>query len=187
MRAAHPRPRQDRLIQQAAIALALVMLAAALLQVVLALLITPGGLFLLTALITLLLIPFVLMLTTATPPVTVSDDGLLIEPVIWRARFVPWAQVQAIQPYPLLPQREAETTRRALVGRARYQPAAGIMLVIAGLPPQYRIAGLLAGTGGQPVIAVTNRTHTDYEQVAARIMSGWQGHTSADSPPHERP
>ena len=171
MKTTHPKPQQNRLVQYGAAFVSLLMLAAAGLQVLLAVIVTPGLIFGLTALITLLLIPFVLLLTAATPALTLSPEGLTLEPMIWKRQFVPWGQVTAVKPYPLLPQAEAETTRRALVGRNKYQAAAGIMLVIPGLPLQYRIAGVLAGEGGQPVIAITNRTHTDYETVVDQIRA----------------
>ncbi len=177
MKSIHPRPAQNRFIQYGAIAVFVVMLLAAALQIVLALAIRPGGLFFLTAVITLLLSPFVLLLTTATPGVTVTPEGITIEPVIWRHCFVPWADVAEVRPYPLLPQAGAETTRRALAGRSKYAAAAGIMLVIPVLPVQYRIVGVLAGVGGQPAIAVTNRTHTGYEQLVALIETYSQGQT----------
>ncbi len=171
MKTTHPRPQQNRLIHYGAIIVSLIMLIAAILQLLLAVIVTPGMIFFLTAIITLLLIPFVLMITTATHDLTLADDGLTIEPVIWKSRFVPWSQVAAVKPYTLLPQRDAETTRRALVGRNKYQAAEGIMLVIPGLPLPYRIIGFLAGEGGKPVIAVTNRTHTEYEAVVEHIKN----------------
>ena len=169
MNASHPRPGQNRLIQYGAAALLLVMLLAAALQVVLALLIQPGLLFLLTALLTLALIPFVLTLTTATPPISVDEHGLTITPVIWKSHVIPWAEITALKPYPLLPQENAEVTRRMLVGRKKYRPVEGVMLVIPALPVQYRIIGVLAGEGWTPVIAVTSRTHTDYDRIVAYI------------------
>ncbi len=171
MKITHPKPQQNRLVQYGAALVSLIMLVAAGLQLLLAVIVTPGLIFGLTAIITLLLIPFMLLLTTASPALTLSPEGLTLEPVIWKQQFVPWSQVTAVKPYPLLPQAESETTRRALVGRNNYQAAAGIMLVIPALPLQYRIAGVLAGAGGQPVIAITNRTHTDYAAVVDQIRS----------------
>lgn len=177
MKAKHPRSGQNRLLHYGAIGLVIVMVIAAALQVVLALLIQPGLLFLLTAFFTLALTPFILSLTTATPAVTIAHEGLTIEPVVWKSRFVPWDAVQAVKPYPLLPQASAETTRRAMVGRRKYRAAEGMMLVIPSLPVQYRIIGWLAGEGWTPVIAVTNRTHRDYETLISRIQSYSAGQT----------
>lgn len=168
---AHPNPTLDRLTQYGAAALATLMLLAALAQLSLAFSVYPPGIFVLTAVITLLLIPFVLMLTTATPAVSLTHEGLSIEPLIWKKRLVPWDAVKAIKRYPLLPQADAESGRKAALGRKRYRPAEGIMLVIPGLPPQYCIAGWLAGEGWTPIIALTTRTHRDYDQLVGSIRA----------------
>ncbi|MBZ0294773.1 MAG: hypothetical protein K8L99_19580 [Anaerolineae bacterium] len=180
MKASHPRSGQNRLLHYGAAVLVVIMLIAALFQVVLALLIQPGMLFLLTAILTLALVPFVLSLTTATPAVSIAREGLTVEPVVWKNCFVPWDGVAAIKPYPLLPQASAETTRRAMVGRKKYRAAEGIMLVIPSLPLQYRIIGVLAGEGWTPVIALTNRTHQDYDTLVNRIKSYSAGKASID-------
>jgi hypothetical protein len=167
---AHPRPALDRLVHGVALlVLVCIVIAAPLLAMLGIGAGLPPLLPLLTALVLLLFAPFVLMLTTATPPVTVSAEGLTLTPRLWPAQTVAWADVRAVKPYPLLPGADAEVGRRALVGRARYRPAEGIMLVIPGLPGYYRITGFLAGAGFTPVIALTNRTHTDYDTLVAAV------------------
>jgi hypothetical protein len=167
MRSSHPNPWLDQLTQYGAALVAVVMLLAAVGQMLLALLGAP--VMLLTALFTLGLTPFILMLTTATPAVQVEPDALIIRPRVWRAQTVPWSAVRAVKPYPLLPPPDGEISRQYLTGKRKYRPAEGMMLVIDGLPWQYRIAGVLAGEGFTPVIAVTTRTHTDYDRVIAAI------------------
>lgn len=167
---AHPNPPLDRITQYGAIILSVVMLLAVPLQVVLTLLGAPGGLFVITALITLALIPPVLMLTAVSPAVTLEQDGLWLEPRIWRRRFVAWDDIDAVKVYPLLPDANAEANRRAFVGRKNYQAAEGIMLVIPALPPQYRIAAFFAGEGGKGIVALTNRTHTEYAKLKKKIV-----------------
>jgi hypothetical protein len=44
------------------------------------------------------------------------------------------------------------------------------MLVIPSLPAPYRIAGFLAGEGAKPVIALTTRTHSDYDALVEAIQ-----------------
>lgn len=171
LKSTHPNPAVDRITQYGALVLVVIMLAAALAQIVLALTIRPALLFILTSIITILMIPFVLMLTASTPGVTVTKDGLTIEPLIWKAHFVPWQDVKAVKYYPLLPQAGAEVPRKAMVGRKNYRPAEGIMLVIPSLPPQYRITGLLAGEGFTSVIGVTTRTHSNYDQLTEKIFT----------------
>jgi hypothetical protein len=170
VKSTHPNPTLDRITQYGALALVGVMLLAALSQIILAFTVRPALLFIMTAIITILLIPFVLMLTASTPGVTVTKEGMTIEPLIWKAHFVPWQDVKAVKYYPLLPHTGAEVTRKAMVGRKRYRPAEGIMLVIPSLPTQYRITGLLAGEGFTSVIGVTTRTHGDYDRLTEQIF-----------------
>lgn len=171
MKSTHPKPQLDRITQYSAAALVVVMLLTVPLQIFLAFTIRPGLVFLMTAVLTLLLTPFVLLLTASTPGVRVDVDGITIEPTIWKPRFISWQNISAVKNYPLLPQEQAELPRKALTGRSKYQPAEGIMLVISGsiLPPQYRITGVLVGEGFTPIIALTNRTHTDYDRLVQQI------------------
>lgn len=170
---AHPHPRAtlNRAIQYGALLVVVIMVIAAPLQVLLTLMGAPGGLFILSALFTLLLALPVLMLTANTPAVTVDDDTITLQPAIWKAQVVPWETVKAVKVYPLLPSADAEITRQLTVGKRRYRPAAGIMLVIPGLPPQYRIAGFFAGERAAPVIALTNRAHVDYEKLVKAVLN----------------
>lgn len=165
----HPKPALERLQQYGGAALLLVILLAIPLQALLGLALG-GFLFLMTALLLALLALPVVMLITVSPGVTVDDDGLHLHPRIWRARFIPWGDVLAVKDYPLLPRREQETERRLLQGKRRYQAAQGKMLIVRGLPPQYRVAGYFAGEGGQPIIALTNRSHSDYERLIKRVL-----------------
>ncbi len=164
----HPRPLIDTLTQYGALALCVVLLLAALGQIM-ALAVGAPGSFVLTALLTLAFVPFILLLTAATPAIIVTPEGLTIQPRVWREQFVSWDAVRAIKDYPLLPPEDGETMRKIISGRKSYSPARGKMLVIPQLPPQYRIAGWLAGEGLTPVIAVTNRTHTDYEHLIEQL------------------
>lgn len=163
----HPNPFIDRLIQYGAAGVGVLMLLSVPLQLVLA---SVGGLFALTAVVTLLLTLPVLMLTTATPAVTLSAEGLTIQPRVWRAQTVRWSDIHAVKDYPLLPPPGSESGRKAFVGRSKYRPAEGKMLVIPCLPAYYRVTGFFAGEGLTPVIALTNRTHTDYEALIAAVL-----------------
>lgn len=165
----HPQPGLNRLIQIGALLLVVIMVLAALGQVVLAL--QGFGLLFASALITLLLIAPVIMLTTATPPVQVAPEGITLLPVVWPRRFVAWDQVAAIKNYPLLPHKDAEVGRRALQGRRKYRAPEGKMLIIPSLPFVYRLTGLFAGEGFTPVIALTNRAHRDYDVLISKVMA----------------
>ena len=165
----HPHPLTDSLSQYVGIGLAVVMVVAGIGQIGLAAFGLP--LFLLSGAITLLLIAPVLMLTSATPAVSIAADGITIQPRVWRDRFVTWGEVRAIKDYPLLPPKDAEVTRRTMVGKKRYRAAEGKMLIIPSLPLQYRFTGLFAGEGFTGVIALTNRSHTNYDRLIAEVES----------------
>lgn len=165
----HPNPGWHRLTQSGALALLVVMLAAVAGQIIIGLLDARFLLFVLSGLFTLALTPAVLLATVATPPVTIAPEGLTIQPVIWRERFVPWSAVRAVKDYPLLPPSDAEVGRRLMVGRLKYRPAEGKMLLIADLPRIYRVTGFFTGEGLTPVIAVTNRTHAEYAKLLHKI------------------
>ncbi len=163
----HPHSLTDRLSQYGGIVLAVVMVAAGIGQFVLAVVGLP--LFAISGLMTLALIAPVMLLVSATPAVSLSADGITLQPRVWRDRFVAWEDVRAIKDYPLLPPKDAEVNRRAAVGKKRYRPAEGKMLIIPSLPLQYRFTGLFAGEGYIGVVALTNRTHTDYDALIKQI------------------
>lgn len=164
----HPNPLTDRISQVGGAVLLVVMIAAALGQFVLA---ASVGLplFWLSGVVTLLLIAPVMMLSTATPAVTISAEGITIQPRVWRDRFVRWSDIREVRDYPLLPPKEVEAERRLAVGKRRYRPAEGKMLIIPALPLQYRFTGLFAGAGFTSVVALTNRTHTDYDALIKQV------------------
>lgn len=165
---AHPRPAQYRLSQFIGAALMLALVVSVPLQFALAF-VTGGLLFLLTAPLSLLLLLPLAMLTSATPPVSIDAAGLTLKPLLWPDRVIAWGEIRAVKPYPLLPPQESESVRRAMVGRKKYQTAEGVMLIVPGLPIQYRAAGFFAGEGLTPIIAVTNRTHTNYDRLVKQI------------------
>lgn len=164
----HPNPARYRLMQSIGAALMLVIVLSVPLQIGLAF-VTGGLLFLLTAPLTLLMLLPLAMMTSATPPLTINESGLTLKPLLWPDRVIAWDEIRAVKPYPLLPPQDSEMIRRALVGRKKYQVAEGIMLVIPGLPLQYRAAGFFAGEGFTPVVAITNRTHTGYDRLVKQV------------------
>jgi hypothetical protein len=166
---AHPQPLLDALTQYIAAALLALIVLSVPLQIVLAFAGAP--VFVLTALFTLAFAPFPLMLLAATPAVMVGPEGLTVQPRLGKAQSVAWLDVAAIKPYPLLPPPDAELSRKALAGRSKYRPAEGLMLLIPALPVQYRIAGVLAGEGFTPIIAVTTRTHDRYDMLVKKIRA----------------
>ncbi|TVR19356.1 MAG: hypothetical protein EA396_12630 [Anaerolineaceae bacterium] len=175
MKHSHPKPLIDLLSQTAAVVGvgAIALCVPALVGIVLRG--APHGFLLIIPVLCALGLPLLMQIVLA-PAVTPTDDGLHIQPRFWPDRFVRWDDVRAVRLFPLLPAEDAEVVRRAAVGRRHYQAAQGIMLVIGGLGWPYRIAGVFAGAGGQPVIALTNRAHTDYDRLVQAILD----HTSAE-------
>jgi hypothetical protein len=159
---------RTRWLERAAAALVVVMLLAALAQALVGL---AGGfpLLILTALFTAALALPVLMQTARAPCVVVREDGLLIQSAVWPERLVPYRDIIAIRDDPSLPPPGAEVLRKGAVGRAKYRPAQGRILLIHGLPLPYRITGWFAGAGLTGVIAIGSRTHPDYETLIAQI------------------
>ncbi len=149
--------------------LLVVMLAAAAAQIALALSDPRATLLGIAAIFTLGLTLPVLLLLTATPPVSADASGLTIEPPLGRPMRVAWSEIAAVKAYPLLPPRESESGRKLMVGKKRYQPAEGLLLVIPKLPAPYRVTGFFCGEGFRACIGVTNRTHTDYARLASLI------------------
>jgi hypothetical protein len=164
----HPNPAQYKFQQIAQAALLLVMVLTAIALGIIALLIG-APLFIIMGVLVLLLAAPVLMALVTTPAVTVNEGGITLHPVIGGERTITWERVEAVRSYPLLPAPEQEVVQRWLIGRKKYRAAEGLMLIVPDLPLQYRIAGFLAGAHSQPLIAVTNRTHSEYGQLAAAI------------------
>lgn len=166
----HPKPTIDRLSQIVSLVGAVLLLAAIPILAVLVLLGAPGGFLLALPLLVGLSLPL-LMRTAVSPTITVTEEGLALKPLIWRERVVAWDAITSVQVFPLLPSVDEEVTRRVAVGRLNYRPAGGLMLVIPGLPPQYRIAGFFAGVASQPIIALTNRAHAEYDTLVEAVLS----------------
>jgi hypothetical protein len=174
----HPRPLLDALIQYGAAGAALLLALLLVVQVGLVLSGQPALLIVFTAITLLLLLAPALMLTTATPAVSLDDAGITLHPRLWRQQHIAWSSISSVKPYPLLPEAGSEQVRKALVGRSKYQPAQGMMFIVPSLPFYYRFTGFFAGEGFTPVIALTNRTHRDYEQLIqharAQTWTLWQ-------------
>jgi hypothetical protein len=165
---AHPKPLQYQLEQWGALLLLGLMLLAFLGLLWLAFAI-PAPLFVVMALLLIVLAAPVMMLLVVSTSVKIEDAGLRIFPRFGREAFIAWEDVQRVAAYPLLPGANQEVLRQALVGRKNYREAEGIMLIIPKLPAPYRIAGFFAGQNGAPILAFSNRSHSDYYALKAAI------------------
>lgn len=161
-------PTTYRLQQIIAAVLLVVMLGAAGGLLLLAILL-PAPLMAVMAILVVLLMAPVAMLLSVSPPLTVDENGLTLEPFWGKAQRIAWEDIAALQVYPLLPQTDQEVERRLVQGRKKYRPAEGYMLLVPRLPLRYRMAGFFTGVGGQPIVAFTNRAHQDYETLLERV------------------
>lgn len=164
----HPNPALYR-AQQWAFAVALVtMLISAPLLLLLGIL-ANALLFVLSALCVVLLVFPVILGMSATPPLSLDEQGITLLPFWGKPVRVLWSQVQAYKPYSLLPFSDSELERKMLQGRKRYQAAQGMMLVVDGLPFVYRVVAYFAGEYPKGVFAVTNRTHAEYARLVQAL------------------
>lgn len=157
-----PRSRLRYQLQQLLLALLTILMLIAVIALIVLAITLPAPLFGLMALVVLLLTAPVAMQLSVSPPVIVEADGILVQPLLWPERRIAWDQIDAIRPYGLLPSQDQEVLKRVLQGRNNYEAARGVMLLSPSLPLQYRIAGYFVGQPGHSLIAVTNRTHQDY-------------------------
>jgi hypothetical protein len=166
----HPKPSMDTFSQT----LVLIGLGMMLISVigVMALVLrgAPAGFLLMLPVIGGLALPLIMRLSV-TPALTVQNETITIKPRFGKAHQVNWNQIEKVAPFPLLPSEDAEVVRRATVGKNNYAVAKGLMLIIPSLPARYRVAGWFAGEGGKPIIAITNRSHTHYDQLAQIVLN----------------
>jgi len=166
----HPSPTTYRITQWLLMIVLCVTLLSVPLQIVIALLYPQAVLFYLSAGITLLLTSPILLYLFTTPTVSLDTNGITIHPLIGKPHTLTWEDIDRVDYYPLLPRQNHEVNKRLMVGRKRYKPAEGIMLLSSKLPMVYRVGGIFAGERGRKLIAVTNRTHVNYDQLHKYIL-----------------
>lgn len=175
-RSPHPRLRW---ITARLLALGLIVMGSAVvLQIVLAIVLAvsglPGWLFLGTAFFTAVLTIPLLMGTVIHPEVSITREGILVQPMIWRSQLVDWDAIQGTAPHPLI--FNDEGTGQLLYGK-RYHPREGLIILVrkkGGLSPLYRLLAGIAGSGHLSAFGISSTTHTDYETLVSQI----EAHTS---------
>ncbi len=170
---AHPNPTSDSLRQIGGAALAALMALAGAAALLFGLGDARLRLMIPVALAVWALVAPVVMLAFASPAVEVTEGALVVHSRVSGRRAVPWAAISAIKDDPLLPTENGEAVRRIMVGRRKYQTPRGRLLVIPALPLPYRFLGLFAGEGLTGALAITNRTHRDYDRAMAEIERRW--------------
>lgn len=123
----------------------------------------------------ILMIPFLLgmifplvVLTALHPEITVREEGLQLKPLIWKASEVGWENLVALTDHSLLPAPPPDRQFRLIKKR----PAVGSMIIAkqGTLAWPYRLVGCAAGHGLNPIFAISNKTHTNYEALAAALQ-----------------
>ena len=166
----HPNPRFYRFTQWLIFVALCVVILTVPLQLLIAVMNPKAVLFYFSALITLALTAPLILYLTATPTVSIYETGLTVYPFVGKSHAIDWEDIHAVKEYPLLPRQNHEVNKRLLVGRKRYKQAEGIMLIVPRLPMVYRVGGLFVGEHGGKIIALTNRTHTDYDHLVKQVM-----------------
>lgn len=171
----HPKPTVEA-ISQTVILIGLGMMLISMMGILMLVLRgAPSGFLLVIPVLGGLSLPLIMRLSV-TPSVQIDEDRLTIKPQFGKAHQITWEQVEKVAPFPLLPSEDAEVLRRTTVGKRNYTPAKGLMLIIPKLPPRYRVAGWFAGESGKPIIAITNRSHINYDELEKIVLS----HTLTD-------
>jgi hypothetical protein len=112
----------------------------------------------------LVMIPFLLGLTMPLvllialyPGVEVREEGIVLQPNGLPSTSVAWDDVLEVTEHTLLkPPPPSKLKRTAQQGEM-------VLVQPGAVPFYYRIISLIAGYGGTPVFAISNRTHVDYE------------------------
>ncbi len=170
----HPNSTTYRITQILVLIGLIVLLLTIPLQIMIAVLFPQAMLFYMSAIITLLFVAPLLLYLVTTPTVSLSAEGMTIHPFIGKPHHLTWDEIDRVAYYPLLPRQNHEVNKRLVVGRKRYKPAEGIMLISSKLPQVYRIGGFFAGERGRKIIALTNRTHTNYDYLHKQVIKQTQ-------------
>jgi hypothetical protein len=115
----------------------------------------------------ILLLPL-LAQTVMYPAITLSANGLTVHPLFWKAQRIAWADIERIEPHPMIV--NDEVMGRRLHGK-NYRPRKGMVIVLrrsARVNPLYRIVGQIVGAGA--AFGISNTTHTDYERLLGSLM-----------------
>src|SRR5215510_6797618 len=127
-----PHPRLRRLARVVLVFSLIVMGIVVLTQILLMILLLrsglPGWLFGGTAIFTAILMFPLLIGSVIHPAISMTGDGLILQPLIGHAQFVRWEDLTGTAPHPLIFNDEA--TGRLLYGK-RYRPREGLIILVA--------------------------------------------------------
>lgn len=115
-----------------------------------------------------LMIPFLwglsvplFLLTSLYPGVVLHEDGVELLPYAFKTNQLAWDDLIAITEHTLL--------RPPPPSKLRRKTHTGAMILVKPdkLPAPYKVVGFIAGMGWNPVFAISDRTHTDYDALLA--------------------
>jgi hypothetical protein len=165
----HPRPLLHTITRLAvAMGLSAVVLSIPL-QLILAFTIAP--LLLGTSVFTILLTVPLLILSVLHPEIRVTETGLRLMPMLWRAQSIGWETLSTLTDHPLI--YEDPVLSRHLYGK-QYRLREGKVIVLSRDAPvlwMYRLLGLFSGVGLTPAFGISSTTHTDYESLLQTIQA----------------
>lgn len=127
----------------------------------------------------LLAIPLT-MHTVSHPEITLTPDGLIVRPMLWRGKFIPYSALKGLTRHPLIRDPGASPGVDRLLWGRHHTPRHGIAVVVgreANLSPLYRLFGSAVGVQG-PAFGLSSTTHTNYADLRARLSAvcgDWTG------------
>ncbi|MBN1680842.1 MAG: hypothetical protein JW966_11165 [Anaerolineae bacterium] len=96
------------------------------------------------------------------PRVTVYEDGLWLNPVLWRSSWIPWDAIGSVEKHTLI---------RHVVNKRGKLERDGRLIVAEGLPWPYQIVSGMAGLGWRArAFGIATNAHTDYPALLNAIQ-----------------
>ncbi len=104
--------------------------------------------------------------TSLHPALEVREDGLYVQPLIWRNEFIAWESISHLTAHPML--KPAPPSQIPLINKT---PQEGLLIVChkGAAAWHYRLLGIITGQGVTPVFAFSNHTHADYKQLRREL------------------
>jgi hypothetical protein len=121
-----------------------------------------------------IMIPFLIglslplfQLTSLHPAITVEEDGLRLNPLVFPPSFVAWDDLIEMTDHTLVKPPAPSKIQQ----RLKREPHTGEMILakMGVLPFHYRVVGLMGGQGFKPTFAISNRSHVEYEALRSEI------------------
>lgn len=108
----------------------------------------------------------VFLQTSLHPAFEVREDGLYVQPLVWRNELIEWNAISHLTAHPLL--KPPPPSQIPLINKT---PHDGLLIVChKGMAAwHYQLIGMMTGQGRTPVFAFSNHTHQDYKQLRREL------------------